>query len=231
MICRDLKTKRYIMYNSTYKSKLLSNYSAIPAQLKAKLKSFGQADDGMAAVEFAFLSPILIALYFGLVEIATIINADKLTSHATNVAGDLATQVTNMDLDDIEDVFEAALATMSLDPAKSANVTMEVISYNMPSAGVRQELGRATLNGGLTGQAYDPANIGTRLLTTDSGAIVARVQYSYESVTYKFVEQFTTLEETFILKPRSSQDIPFALDGTIRNYTCNSTGSYTVNCT
>ena len=218
------------MHNSRYKSKLLSKCLGTPAHLKAKIKSFGQADDGMAAVEFAILSPVMIALYFGLVEIATIINADKLTSHAANVAGDLATQVTNMDTDDIEDVFEAALATMSLKPAQAASVSMEILSYQMNSSGVREELGRATLNGGYNGAAYDPADIGTRLLTVNSGAIVARVQYRYESVTFKFVEKFTTLEETFILKPRSSQNIPFSLDGSHATYTCNSSGSYTVGC-
>jgi len=159
-----------------------------------------------------------------------LIHSDKITSHATNVAGDLATQVTNMDSDDIEDVFEAALSTMALKPSQSGNVTMEILSYNMDASGTPQEIGRATLNGGYAGAAYDPQDIGPRLLTVGSGAVVARVQYDYDAVTYKFIESVTSLEETFILKPRSSADIPFSLDGSPGSFTCTSTGSMTVTC-
>jgi Flp pilus assembly pilin Flp len=193
-----------------------------------KVQAFNKNKDGIAAVEFAILAPIMVALYFGVVEISLIINADKLTSHATNVAGDLATQVANMDSDDAEDVFEATLATMSLKPAKASKVGVEILSYNIDSSGNIQQIGRATLNGGFIGPAYDPSTIGPRLLSPTSGAVVARIQYPYESVTYKFVEKFTTLEETFILKPRSSADIPFSLDGSPGEFNC--TGNVSVTC-
>jgi len=201
-----------------------------PAQLRKKIRALRKNDEGIAAVEFALLSPVMIALYFGLVEISMIIHSDKITSHAANVAGDLATQVSNMDSDDIEDVFEATLATMALRPEQADGVSMEVLSYRMLPDNSIEQIGIATLNGGYVGTAYDPNDIGTRLLTPTSGAVVARVQYNYESVTYKFVEAFTLLEETFILKPRSSADIPFSLDGTPGSFICTSSGSYSVTC-
>lgn len=212
------------------KSKQLKSGAARPAKFGQKLKAFGKDNEGVAAVEFAILTPVMIALYFGLVEIAMIINADKLTSHATNVVGDLATQVSNMDADDVEDVFEATLATMSLRDTQASNVGIELLSYRMLPDGTIEQIGRATLNNGYTGAAYNPVDIGPRLLTTTSGAVVARVQYRYESVTYKFVERLTTLDETFILKPRSSSDIPFSLDGSPGTFTCRSTGSIAVSC-
>ncbi len=218
------------MFKLEKKAALLNAVSALPAQLRGKLKGFRDCDDGIAAVEFALLSPVMIALYFGLVEISMIIHSDKITSHATNVAGDLATQVSNMDSDDIEDVFEATLATMALRPEQVDNVSAEVLSYRMLPDNSIEQIGQATLNGGYAGAAYDPNDIGTRLLTPTSGAVVARIQYNYESVTYKFVEAFTVLEETFILKPRSSADIPFSLDGTPGTFTCTSSGSYSVTC-
>ena len=218
------------MFTSKKISNIWNSASAIPAKFTHKLKGLRENDEGIAAVEFAILSPIMIALYFGLVEIAMIINADKLTSHATNVAGDLATQVTNMDSNDVEDVFQAALASMSLRPEQVSEVGVEILSYRMNTDGSITELGKATLNGGYTGDAYNPEDIGERLLTVNSGAVVARVQYNYESVTFKFVESFTVLEETFILKPRSSLDIPFTLNDTYQAYNCTSSGSYEVSC-
>ena len=218
------------MFKFEKKLDLLNGVSTAFASIRQKFKALRHNDEGIAAVEFAFLSPVMIALYFGLVEISMLIHSDKITSHATNVAGDLATQVTNMDSDDIEDVFEAALSTMALKPSQSGNVTMEILSYNMDASGTPQEIGRATLNGGYAGAAYDPQDIGPRLLTVGSGAVVARVQYDYDAVTYKFIESVTSLEETFILKPRSSADIPFSLNGAPGSFTCTSTGSMTVTC-
>lgn len=203
---------------------------SLPQQFGRKLKAFRQDETGIAAVEFAILSPVMIALYFGVVEISMIIHSDKITSHATNVAGDLATQVSNMDSDDIEDVFEATLATMALRPDQASNVTAEILSYRMDASGTPEQIGKATLNGGYSGAAYNPADIGPRLLTPSSGAVVSRVQYNYEAVTYKFIEAVTNLEETFILKPRSSADIPFSLDGSPGSFTCTSSGSLTVTC-
>lgn len=218
------------MFNLKKTTKFLKASCSLPESLGTKLNSLRKDDGGIAAVEFAILSPVLIAIYLGLVEISMIIHADKLTSHATNVAGDLATQVSNMDADDMEDVFEASLATMSLKPNQIGDVGMEIISYNMLPNGTPQELGRATLNGGYTGAAYNPVDIAPRLLSVTSGAVVARVQYDYESVSYKFVEEFTTLDETFILQPRSSADIPFSLDGTPRTYTCTASSTASVTC-
>ena len=218
------------MFKSEKQPALLKAANTRRSPLTKILRAFRKNEDGIAAVEFALLSPVMIALYFGLVEISMIIHSDKITSHAANVAGDLATQVSNMDTDDIEDVFEASLATMALRPEQVGGVSMEVLSYRMLPDNTIEQIGQATLNGGYTGAAYDPTDIGPRLLTPTSGAVVARVQYNYESVTYKFVEAFTLLEETFILKPRSSADIPFSLDGTPGSFTCTSSGSYTVTC-
>ena len=226
-----MKPKDRTMLKIEDKVTLLNAACALPVKARKKIKALCQNDDGIAAVEFAILTPFMIALYFGLVEIAMIIHADKTTSHATNIAGDLATQVSNMNAVDMEDVLEATLATMSLKPAQVSRVGVEILSYNMNPAGDPVEIGRATLNGGFVGEAYDPADISARLLTPSSGAVVARVQYEYESITYQFVEKFTTLEETFILKPRSSPDIPFSLNGTPGSFTCTASGEMSVSCT
>ena len=186
-------------------------------------------EDGVAAVEFAILAPIMIALYFGLVEISLFIQADKTVSHATNVAGDLATQISNIDADDLEDVFEATLATMSLKPERVTDVRAEILSYRVAPGGAIEQIGQATLGGGVSG-AYDPSTIGPRLLTVGSGAVVARMEYQYESITYKFVEPVTNMTETFVLKPRVSPDIPFSDDGTPGTFTCAANGSMGVDC-
>lgn len=204
--------------------------SRMSSTLTQKIKTFRANKEGIAAVEFALLSPIMIALYFGLVEVSLLIQADKTVSHSTNIAGDLATQITNIERDDMIDILQGTLSTMVIKDEDIADVRMEIISYRGLPGDIAEEIGRATLNGGLTGPAYDPSTIGHRLLTVGSGAVVARMQFQYEAITYKFVEQFTNLEETFVLKPRNSPEIPFSTDGTVVTYTCTATNSISVSC-
>jgi Flp pilus assembly protein TadG len=210
--------------------KALKNSSALSAlaqtstKAKHSLGRFRRDEEGIAAVEFAILAPMMIALYFGLVEISLFIHADKGVSHATNIAGDLATQLSVIDAADVEDVFSAAIATLALKPEKITLLKGTLLSYEIDGSGNIAEIGKATLGGGVS-DVYNPADIGPRLLTAGSGALVAQLEYQYESVTYKFVEPVTNMKEAFVLKPRVSATLPFSTDGTPKTYTCSASAS------
>ena len=60
--------------------------------------------DGIAAIEFALIAPIMIALYVGLAEISLLVTADRNVSHAASVTGDLATQIEVLDTDEVENL-------------------------------------------------------------------------------------------------------------------------------
>jgi len=81
--------------------KILLNSSAIHTSIRTGLKrlnpkqisrKFRRDEDGIAAIEFAIIAPVMIGMYFGLAEIASAISVDRRISHGTNVAGDMATQ-------------------------------------------------------------------------------------------------------------------------------------------
>ncbi len=218
------------MFNTVKNLRVFRTLAPSGARFCGRVRNFRAAKDGVAAVEFAFIAPLMIALYLGLVEISLIIQADKAVSHATNVAGDLATQVSSMDVDDMEDVFEATLATLVIKEDKISRVGIEILSFRLLPDGTREEIGNATLGGGVD-TPYDPNDIGERLLTVNSGVVVARIQYDYESVTFRFVDAFTNLDETFVLKPRASSDIPFGPNGTAGGFTCTAASSVNVSCT
>jgi len=83
--------------------KLMSSVS--PRRLSHAYKA---DEDGIAAIEFAIIAPVMIAMYFGLAEIASAISVDRRISHGTNIAGDLATQQPEIKDGDIEEVIAAA---------------------------------------------------------------------------------------------------------------------------
>ena len=51
---------------------------------------------GVSAVEFALVAPILVLLYFGLVELSQAATADRRLAHATSAVGDLVAQASSV---------------------------------------------------------------------------------------------------------------------------------------
>lgn len=185
---------------------------------------------GVAAIEFAFIAPIMVAMYFGLAEISLAINSDRSVSHSTNVAGDLVTQTDVVGLNDMENIMEASLAVMNINPARRHLATIELSSFRETFDGTRERIGYARLGPAITkGPAnYNPASIDNALINASSGAVVSRVNYSYEPTTFQFMD-ITTLGEVFILKPRVSSVIPFDQGGA-SNFICTASASLTVSC-
>lgn len=174
--------------------------------------------DGIAAIEFALIAPIMIALYIGLAEISLLVTADRNVSHAASVTGDLATQVESLDPAEIENIFQATLAVMNTDLAKSNKITVDMRSFEVDSSGVKQEIGYAKMGTGLPTK-FDATSVNSTLLNSTSGLIVTRISYDYESPSREFVGT-PTLSETFMLKPRKSTSIPF-VNGVGSTVTCS----------
>lgn len=68
---------------------------------------------GVAAIEFAFIAPVMVVLYLGLSELCTVMMADRRASHADSAIGDLAAQAKSLHDSDSADIFKAANTVLS----------------------------------------------------------------------------------------------------------------------
>jgi len=66
---------------------------------------FAHARAGMAAVEFAFILPVLVILFFGVVEGSDALSKSRKVSQAVNTLADLAAQETELLEADADDLF------------------------------------------------------------------------------------------------------------------------------
>lgn len=195
--------------------------------VKKRGSNIRQNEDGLAAIEFAILAPLLIAMYLGLAEVATAVSTDRSVSHATNVIGDLTSQTSNVDKADLEDVLSATLRIMDI--SEASKVTIQLDSWSRNSSGQNKLVGSAVMNNGSAAlPSFDPATIDDSLLNENAGILVARVAYNYSPLKLLYMKQDITLSDTFVLKPRRSNEITFgSTDG--KKYTCTGTGR-TVSC-
>ena len=210
--------------------KHLKNKTSTALRTMISPRKFLKDNRGVAAIEFALIAPVMIAVYFGLSEISMGIAADRDVTHATSVAGDLATQVATLNRLDVEDVMTATLAVLGIQSSQRTDVTIELNSYRMIS-GVVSRIGYARLGPEISAggpAVYNPAGINANMLNNTSGVVVARVNYKYKPATLVFMSN-VTLSETFLLKPRTSLAVPFD-EGGQTDFTCTALPSLAASC-
>lgn len=210
------KTSSSIHLSKLFKSKLIKKYLL--------------DREGIAAIEFVFVAPIMIGMYFGLAEISTAISADRRISHATNVAGDLTTQAAVITAADMGEVMTATTLVMGVPTNRLSAIKMEIASFSRDVSGAVVPLGTATLNGPFP-KTFNADQLDKLILSDTSGVVVARVSYDYEPLKLQYFNTNITLDETFLLKPRKSATVVFD-DGTgaTTDFTCSITIDNKASC-
>ena len=93
-----------------------------------KLLSFFRAESGVAALEMAFIAPLMMLIFFGLADVTDAVSYNRRITAVANSIGDLVAQNrTNVLKTDIEDYFIAANLIMK--PASDSKVRVRVIAY------------------------------------------------------------------------------------------------------
>ena len=200
-----------------------SVYVSAKRRLASSLPSeFLKNNDGIAAIEFAFIAPVMLFMYFGMAEVATAITVDRQVSHSANVAGDLATQSETVSAAEMSEIMTATMLVMGIPASQYSNVTIEIASYARAADDSIIQKGKAVLNGPFP-VSFDAAALDTRILSSTSGVVVARVNYTYEPLKLRYMPSDFDLREVFMLKPRKSANVEIqdTSSGTpSNNYTC-----------
>ncbi len=138
---------------------------------------------GVAAVEFALILPVLILLYFGTIETASLFTADRRVANVAGTIGDLVSRSKKtITTSEINDYFQAASAIMQPLPTGPLRQTVSLISID--SDGVATVVWSVPFNGGIE-RADDseyplPAEEKINEIGREEGLLVAsEVTYSY----------------------------------------------------
>ncbi|MDX1292738.1 MAG: TadE/TadG family type IV pilus assembly protein [Hyphomonas sp.] len=166
--------------------------------------------DGVSAVEFALIAPILIFIYLGAVELSLLMRVDRRVTSTTASLGDLTARLATVTDDDMEEMFAAAEVMMQ--PYDAQNATMRISSI------VDNGDGKPTVK---WSDAYKmPAySQGTKLTVPDGiisspgSIILAEVVYEYDSDLGGFINTTKTIKDKFYLRPRRVDDIARVTDG------------------
>ena len=99
----------------------------------AALGDWRHEEGGASALEFALVAPMMIILFFGLVETGQAVLAGRRTSHAASTVGDLVAQKATVSGADTTDSFAAGVQMMA--PLPTSTLAMRVTSVTLQSNG------------------------------------------------------------------------------------------------
>jgi Flp pilus assembly protein TadG len=187
--------------------------------------AFRKAEGGAAAVEFAMLLPILITLFFGVVEttLALVCRAD--VSLMASTSADLISQVNAASNTDLSNVYAAAGTVMypyySGGATGKPTIRITSVIYDSTSATPTTagkvawtctQAGTGTLTPA-SRSVNSTVTFSQPLMLTNGSVLMAEVAYNYVSPTTKVITGAINMTNNFYTKPRRIAQIPTPTGG------------------
>ena len=168
---------------------------------------------GVAAVEFAMIAPVLLMMLMGSIEYSQAITVDRRVTQAASVTADLVARAPSEGVTAAQIDRDLAIVGQLLAPYDTAPLTLNIISIkakadpNNPDAVIYVVDWSRDNRGGTPYQRNSPPPFGMPdgLLVAGDSVIVGFARYTYIPLSVRyFIKTGIELEQKFYLKPRNS---------------------------
>jgi len=146
---------------------------------------------GLAAVEFAMVFPMMVVMYFGVVEISSAISVDRKATQVARTLSDLTSQSVSVADADLINFGQAAKAIMTPYPASELKSSITEVYVDKTTAVARVQWSKALTidtSGNVAIAATAPHNVGD-VVVLPPGLVVAKAKGTYviwSEVSYKY---------------------------------------------
>ncbi|MBX9592142.1 MAG: pilus assembly protein [Hyphomonadaceae bacterium] len=186
---------------------------------------------GVAAIEFAFVVPIMFVMFVGAVELSQAITVDRRVTQAASSIADLAarkeTSISQAEIGDIMKISGYIMIPYSQSPLQ---VVVRNVTSSSADASTTKQSWQCTFSG--AGANPTPActcmndtyNLPAGLVSTNDSVVVAEVSYTYTPLVFDYFLNRTlssgaggpgtyTLSEKIFMKPRGQAAMLLKQDG------------------
>jgi Flp pilus assembly protein TadG len=161
------------------------------------LRRFGRDRRGVSAVEFALLAPVMIGLYFGVVETSEGVSADRKVSLVTGALANLTSQVATISSSDMTNILDASSAVIAPYDKTKLKVTITCISIS--ASKVATVKWSVTRNGAANSGTV---TLPTALAVASSQIILAEASYAYTPTVGYNITGTINLSDKMYMAPR-----------------------------
>jgi Flp pilus assembly protein TadG len=171
--------------------------------MQGLLTRFRKAKDGLAAVEFALLLPVMVILFFGVIEVSLALGARADVANVASTVADLVAQESSMTTADMTNVFSAADAILYPYSTSVAHITVTSIVYNTTSQSLTSgSVAWSCTQGGTARSVSSNVSLPSGLMTANGSVIMSEITYNYQSPTTQILTGPVTMSNVFYTKPR-----------------------------
>lgn len=174
---------------------------------------------GIGATEFAIILPLMLTLFFGVLEISNGVAVDRKVTRVARALADLTTQCKSVASSDLQNSFAASGAIMSPYAPEPIQATLSEIYIDTNKIAKIQWSTSATItqSSGVTSAALktSPRNAGD-VVTVDSNLSVADTYLIWSEVSYRYtpvvgyvIKSGVTLSDQTYTRPRQTKDVPY----------------------
>ena len=199
--------------------------------MKGRFLRYWKNDRGLAAIEFAFVLPIMLTMLIGLVELSNALGLRAAVVNMASAAADLIadeSKATGPDMDNVFNALSAMLSGYSLvDSSNKSLVTITITSVIDGGSGKSPQvswscgLNTTPLSKGST--TFSPSLPSGTLTAGDGTSVIwSQITYKYTSPLSYFLPGTRTWTNNFYLKPRRVLQIPFSGAPATAGASCNS---------
>lgn len=168
-----------------------------------RARKLSRSEDGVSAVEFALIAPLMALIYFGCIELSVMMTLDRKVTGATAALGDLTSRASSVNNSELSDIIEAT--RMVMQPNDMTGARIRITSLYEDSGDVK-----VAWSDGCNKSAYavdQLITIPNNLIPTDGTLIMAEIEYDYVSNIGYFFSSAKQLSDTFYLRPRRVDSI------------------------
>jgi Flp pilus assembly protein TadG len=185
-----------------------------------RLREFLKARDGMAAIEFAFIAPVLGTLLLGSIEASSALECRQKVTMLASSAADLVAQTASVSSSDMTNIFNAVTAIVYPFPQGSTTIVISsvmsdgsgngTVAWSKAQNGTQLVTGSAitlpspimsTLNA--DGKTYTPC------AKNACSVILAQITYHYTSPIGRFLVGSISMSDHFYARPRKSASVAY----------------------
>lgn len=184
----------------------IASVSHAGTSLQTLARRFLPDRNGVAAVEFAFVLPVMLACYFGVTEIAQAVMVNRKVTQLTRALSDLTTQLATITDGERDNIFNAAQTVMA--PYTRVAPKMALASIVIDSSRVARVCWSESKNGAEVPKRGDTVILPEALRISNTSVIMARASYDFTpAIGYAITGTIEIGDNMIYTRPRLGQAV------------------------